>query len=175
MTDEELEIRNVTVRVSGSGGKTFATLTYTPFQFRLFESCRSALTRLEVQTRMRSNTFAETGEVLFWLYAISNYGSRKAKLAAGLQWARNRYAHGQLFTEPHKMSDANYDTEFVWDGSSDAEPHWKHVFEIVFDETNAYPDPKGVQAYQDELAGQPVLATLQAEAARLLALASSQR
>ena len=90
-------------------------------------------------------------------------------------WARNRYAHGQLFTEPHKMSDANYDTEFVWDGSSGAEPHWKHVFEIVFDQTNAYPGPKGLQAYQDELAGPPVLGTLQAEAARLLALARKQR
>lgn len=149
-------------------------MTLKAFQIRLFGSCHRALTRLEVATRTSSDTFMETGEVLFWLYAISNYGSRNPKLSKGLLWARNRYAHGQLFTEPHKMSGDHYDTDFVWDGSTYAEPHWKHVFEIHFDEANATPDPKGVQAYQDELAGQPVFATLQAEAARLLKLARSK-
>jgi|SRR5450631_2832519 hypothetical protein len=144
------------------------------FQIRLFQSCVRAISRLEVATRTSSDTFTETGEVLFWLYAISNYGSRKAKLSRGLLWARNRYAHGQLFSEPHKMSGDHYDTDFVWDRSTYAEPHWKHVFEIHFDEANATADPKGVQAYQDELAGQPVLATLHAEATRLLKLARSK-
>jgi hypothetical protein len=140
-----------------------------PFLIRLFESCNHALARLAEQTRIMHDTFQETGEVLFWLYAISNYGRVKPTISPGLHWARNRYAHGQLFTEPHKMSGDHYDTDFVWDRSSYAAPHWKHVLEIHFDNVSARPDQTGFQAFQDDLAGRPVLATLQAEADRLLA------
>lgn len=137
---------------SVSSERLTATVTYNPFQARLFQACHHALAQLEVQTRTLSDTFTETGEVLFWLYAISNYGRRRASISRGLRWARNRYAHGQLFTEPHKMSGPEYDTDFVWDRSGYAEPHWKHALEIAFATANAGPDQKGLQAYQDELA-----------------------
>ncbi len=143
-------------------------LAVAPLLVRLFESCHHALGRLAEQTRTMHDTFAETGEVLFWLYAISNYRRVKPTLSPGLRWARDRYAHGQLFTEPHKMSGDQYDTDFVWDRSSYAAPHWKHALEIHFDNASARPNKSGLRAYQDELAGRPVLVTLQAEADRLL-------
>jgi hypothetical protein len=171
VTDEPTIVQASVHDASVSSEVVTATVTYTPFQVRLFMACHHALARLEVQTRTMSDTFTETGEVLFWLYAISNYGRRSAAISRGLRWARNRYAHGQLFTEPHKMSGSEYDTDFVWDRSSYAEPHWKHALEIAFDTANADPDQTGLQAYQDELAGRPVLATLEAEAQRLLKVA----
>jgi hypothetical protein len=167
MTDEPRSIETSIVDQSTSSERFQVAVA--PFLVRLFESCDHALGRLAEETRIMHDTFAETGEVLFWLYAISNYGRVKPTISPGLHWARNRYAHGQLFTEPHKMSGDDYDTDFVSDRSSYAAPHWKHVFEIHFDNANAWPDPAGLQAYQDQLAGLPVFATLQAEADRLLA------
>jgi hypothetical protein len=166
VTDDPQSIE-VTVRDQSTSGERIQVAAE-PFLVRLFESCHHALGRLAEQTRIVGDTFAETGEVLFWLYAISNYGRVKPTISPGLRWARNRYAHGQLFTEPHKMSGDRYDTDFVWDRSSYAEPHWKHAFEIHFDNASARPDQVGFQAYQDDLAGRPVLTTLQAEAGRLL-------
>ena len=173
MTDEPRPIELRVNDQSTSGERV--VMHYTPFEIRLFEACHHALARLEVQTRMRSDTFTETGEVLFWLYAISNYGRPRPALGRGLRWARNRYAHGQLFTEPHKMSGSLYDTKFRVGREQRRENlAGRHPLETHFDLANAIPDPKGFQAFKDDLTARPVLATLQAEAERLLKLAAQR-
>jgi hypothetical protein len=42
------------------------------------------------------NVFAETGEILFWLYAIGNLGVNETRLSLGLRWARDQVHSGRL-------------------------------------------------------------------------------
>lgn len=66
---------------------------------RLIGACETALARLEATRGDPPHVFAETGEVLFWLYAIGDTDGGMI-LSPGFQWARNQYAHGNLITEP---------------------------------------------------------------------------
>jgi hypothetical protein len=73
---------------------------------RLIGACEAALRRLETAivepppetTDEPPHTFAEIGEVLFWLYAIGDTETGQI-LSPGFQWARHQYAHGNLLTD----------------------------------------------------------------------------
>lgn len=69
---------------------------------RLIDACLFALRRLEAKTGEtrtgEPSLFAETGEVLFWLYAIGDTDDGNI-VSPGFQWARHQYAHGNLITE----------------------------------------------------------------------------
>jgi hypothetical protein len=73
---------------------------------RLIGACETALRRLEAATvepprettDEPPHTFVETGEVLFWLYAIGDTESGQI-LSPGFRWARHQYAHGNLLTK----------------------------------------------------------------------------
>jgi hypothetical protein len=72
---------------------------------RLIGACETALRRLEAAVvappddpDAPPHTFAEIGEVLFWLYAIGDTETGQI-LSPGFQWARHQYAHGNLLTD----------------------------------------------------------------------------
>jgi len=48
----------------------------------------------------QGDVFAELGEALFWLGALADATKRREPLLNGLQWARNRVAHGHLVAAP---------------------------------------------------------------------------
>lgn len=70
---------------------------------RLIDACLIALRRLEktieeTKPGVPPHIVAETGEVLFWLYAIGDTDGGNI-VSPGFQWARHQYAHGNLITE----------------------------------------------------------------------------
>ncbi|MGO9177910.1 MAG: hypothetical protein ACLQBX_15340 [Candidatus Limnocylindrales bacterium] len=65
---------------------------------RLREACEAALRRLEAKGA--AEPFAEIGEVLFWLCALSEANGRRDPLLSGVAWARNRIAHGAIVAAP---------------------------------------------------------------------------
>src|ERR1019366_8570135 len=96
----EPQVTQVTAAISASGGVMAADVTVTPFRVRLIEACEAALTRLEAKAGPNYNIFAETGEVLFWLYAISSFeDDENPTIAPGFRWARDNYGHGILLRE----------------------------------------------------------------------------
>jgi hypothetical protein len=145
-----------------------AKATVTPFRIRLIEACSAVLERLEAKAGPEHNIFAETGEVLFWLYAISNVGGVYPTILPGQRWARNRYARGQLLTEPHSLDGDKLDSTFRLDESQLAQHCWKVRSDIEYDEEVARDDEDGEQSYDEHVAGRPVIASLRAELARLL-------
>lgn len=156
-----------TVAISAHSHVT-AKARATPFRLRLIEACNAALQRLEAKAGPEQNVFAETGEVLFWLYAISNVGGLYPTILPGLRWARNRYAHGQLLTEPHILDGDKLDSTFRLDESQLAQHCWKLRSDIEYDEEVARDDKDGEQSYDEHVAERPVVASLRAELSRLL-------
>lgn len=64
---------------------------------RLADACEAAIERIEARTAARTDVFAELGEALFWLTALTAERNRSGiPLLSGLKWARNRVAHGAI-------------------------------------------------------------------------------
>jgi hypothetical protein len=166
VTDEpEPVVVPLTAAISASTALS-ATPTVTPFRVRLIEACEAALARLETKAGPEHNIFAETGEVLFWLYAISNDGVEHPTIAPGLRWARDNYGHGILVWELHYTDHGAMLGHLRLDVTPlGAEPvhRWVGV--------NASPGERHrlrLAMYNRFLAGQPVIATLRVELGRLV-------
>ena len=115
-----------------------------------------------------NSVFAGIGEVLFWLYAIGD-NSKGKRLSLGLQWARHQYAHGNLLTDEVEY---NYGAmlgqfvlgktrlgqlpQYVWMTRSD-----------IIQTPNARILPRLERAYDRNVAGHPVIASLRLELSRL--------
>jgi hypothetical protein len=151
-----------------------ARATVTPFRVRLIEACSAALERLEAKSGPEHNIFAETGEVLFWLYAISAHDDddgRPDTLSKGFRWARDNYGHGLLIQELHYTDHGampggmQLGTAAARLGSPPTHC-WKVVNSVRDDDV---PDrhPDRLMAYNRRLPGRPVIATLRDEFARL--------
>jgi hypothetical protein len=70
---------------------------------RLEVACDAAMNRLRVKVDALTgdrDPFAQLGEVLFWLFALTEENSRSDPLLVGLRWARNRIAHGVVVAAP---------------------------------------------------------------------------
>jgi hypothetical protein len=151
---------------------TTATPTVQPFRTRSIEACEAAFARLEAQAGPLHNIFAETGEVLFWLYAISNYGVDEAEtLSDGVRWARDNYGHGNLLREIHYTDYGAMLGHFVLGVTRLGAPpvhRWAAVNSLREDGSLGR-SPHRLRAYNRDLAGQPVIATLRAEFDRVVA------
>jgi hypothetical protein len=138
---------------------------------RLIGACETALTRLETTSGDPPHIFAETGEVLFWLYAIGDTG-QKNLLSPGFQWARHQYAHGNLITEAVAFYGATLGSRWtVGSGIGLGAPavhRWMARGEIgtypkARERSDLWPD------YDARLAHRPVIATLWDEFSELVA------
>lgn len=68
---------------------------------RLADACEAAIERVAAKTAARLDVFAELGEALFWLTALTEENGRSGvPLLSGLKWARNRVAHGVIVAAP---------------------------------------------------------------------------
>jgi hypothetical protein len=157
---------------------------------RLSGACETALRRLETAiakppsevTDEPPHTFVETGEVLFWLYAIGDTEDDGQILSPGLQWARNQYAHGNLITEAVEYHYGLALGDFVLNGSRFPGHLWTPRERIgTHRKARDHRElPAKAEAarllqwrdYDDHLAGHPVVATLWDELSRLTAIVS---
>jgi hypothetical protein len=139
----------------------------------LIGACHEALERMARKSGPEHDIFAETGETLYWLYSLGNVASKTSAMSPGLQWARNRYGHGQLvsWAVEYDHEAAALDRRFPReDGRLDPHHCWLPRSAIVWDDVNAHPDPIGGQAYDADVAGRAVAVTLRAELNRLVML-----
>jgi hypothetical protein len=69
---------------------------------RLSDACQAAIERMSAKedSGIDPDTFAEVGEVLFWLVALAEANGRRDPLLNGLRWARNRITHGVIVAAP---------------------------------------------------------------------------
>jgi hypothetical protein len=138
---------------------------------RLIFACETALARLEATRGDPPRVFAETGEVLFWLYAIGDTGKPEDHLLSpGFQWARHQYAHGNLITEAveyhHGVPLSSHDARI------DPGAPWVHCWtprEYIGTYAKAHRNAELAADYDARLAGQPVIATLWDEFSELVA------
>jgi hypothetical protein len=143
-----------------------------PYWVRLIEACRDALARLEAKAGPGHNIFAETGEVLFWLYAIGDEPGGN-RLHAGFQWARHQYAHGNLIADVYWTEWGAMPGTFIpgrtMPGSLPV-CRW-----LPCDRIARYAKARRLtelrRDYETRLVGQPVLATLRDELGRLTVFA----
>jgi hypothetical protein len=144
-----------------------AKATVTPFRLRLTEACSAALERLEAKAGPEHNIFAETGEVLFWLYAIGERRPKANRISFALKWARDQYAHGKLLSDVVEVDYGAALGHLVLGKSKlDAPP--QHVWMATKDlPTRPYPASDAAKDYDKNFATQPVISTLRAELARL--------
>lgn len=157
---------------------------------RLIGACLSALRRLETAiekppgetTDEPPHTFVETGEVLFWLYAIGDTESGQI-LSPGFQWARHQYAHGNLLTE---ATEHHYGATLgrmalgavalgappvhLWTPREYIATHVKARDHRQLSAKAAALRELQWRDYDDRLAGQPVVATLWDELSELAAI-----
>lgn len=131
-----------------------ARATVTPFRVRLVEACSAALERLEAKSGPEHNIFPETGEVLFWLYSIGDE-AKPNRLSLGLQWARNQYAHGNLLTDVVEF-DYGAPPQHRWMARTTVGIHTKAQRRTPLE-----------HAYDNDVAGHPVIARLRLELSRL--------
>jgi hypothetical protein len=154
---------------------------------RLIDACLFALRRLETKigetkTGDPPYIFVETGEVLFWLYAIGDTDSGQI-LSPGFQWARHQYAHGNLITECVEYHPGA--TVFILDDTPLDEPPetvWTPresvgTYAKARDHHKLSPKAEAARAlqwedYHERLAGQPVVLTLWNELSELAAIVS---
>jgi hypothetical protein len=137
---------------------------------RLIGACKTALARLEATGADPPHVFAETGEVLFWLYAIGDTGHGNL-LSPGFQWARHQYAHGNLITEAVEYQYGAVLGRMMLGSTPLGAPsvhRWtprEHIgtYPKAHDRTDLAAD------YDARLAGKPVVATLWDELSELVA------
>ena len=137
---------------------------------RLIGACETALLRLEATGGDPPHVFAETGEVLFWLFAIGDTRSGNL-LSPGFQWARNQYAHGNLITEAVEYHYGATLGHFVLGASRFGEPpaHRWTPREHIGTYPKAHDRPDLAADYDAELAGKPAVATFWDELSELVA------
>jgi hypothetical protein len=142
---------------------------------RLILACRAALERMAHKSGPEDDIFAETGEALCWLYSLGSVGvpyGKPSNMSRGLQWARNRYGHGQLVSWPvaYDAEGAALDRRFIRDdGRLDPHHCWLPSSAIIWDDAN--PGPRAgddEKAYDADVAERAVIVTLRAELARLV-------
>ncbi len=138
---------------------------------RLVAACRAALARLELEARPSPephSIFAETGELLFWLYALADDGGGN-RLSPGLQWARHQYAHGNLLTGVIEYDYGATLGHFVLGQTRlDAPPQHRWMARTTIGiNAKARRGTPLEQAYDNDVAGHPVIARLRLELARL--------
>ncbi len=162
----------------GASADVSATPTVEPFRVRLIEAGEAAFARLEAKSGPGNNIFAETGEVLFWLYAMSNFGVKHPTIAPSFRWARDNYGHGILLHELHYTDGGTLhgvyvrkDDKLVADFSGASPPGPPvHCWVVVKVARPGQREehPERLAAYNRYLAGQPVIATLRAEFDRIV-------
>jgi hypothetical protein len=137
---------------------------------RLIGACLTALARLEATPGDPPHVFAETGEVLFWLYAIGDTDHGMI-LSPGFQWARNQYAHGNLITEPVEFHHGTTPGYFAEPTTlQDAPPlHRWTPREFIGTYAKARESPDLAADYDARLAGKPVIQSLWDELSELVA------
>jgi hypothetical protein len=158
-----------------SGGS--ATLSREEFRDLSVAAGRAALARLEAKAGSDPrDTFAEVGEVLFWLYALGDDGDGKANLLSpGLQWVRHCYAHGNLLT-----AIVDYQLVFVLDEARLDVPleSGEHVWSgrvIINPKARADKKQRELERmYRDHVVTRPVIDTLRDELNRLAGLTGSR-
>jgi hypothetical protein len=154
-----------------------ATLTRHEFRDLSVAAGRAALARFEAKSAADPrDVFAETGEVLFWLYALGDTGDRKPNaMSPGLQWVRHCYAHGNLLT-----TIVDYQLVFVLDetpldGAQEKREHlWSDRVLINSKARDSELQKALERKYRDEVATRPVLATLRDELNKLAGLTGSR-
>jgi hypothetical protein len=138
---------------------------------RLVAACQAALARLEVEARPGPephSIFAETGEVLFWLHAMGDEcGSNR--ISPGLAWARHQYAHGNLLTGIVEYDYGTMLGHFVLGQTKlDAPPQHRWMARTTIGiNSKARRGTALEQAYDNDVAGHPVVARLRLELSRL--------
>jgi len=134
---------------------------------RLIDVCLIALRRLETKiggTKPGTppHIFAETGEVLFWLYAVGDTDAANL-LSPGFRWARHQYAHGNLITELGEYHLGATLGHLVLDQSRLDEPPvnvWTPREHIGTYAKARKPTKAERDDYDARLAGKPVVSTL---------------
>jgi hypothetical protein len=138
---------------------------------RLIGACETALARLEASRGDPPRIFAETGEVLFWLYAIGDTGGDNL-LSPGFQWARHQYAHGNLITEAVEHHQA-VPIGRMMVGPTPLGMPWVHRWMARTDIGTYAKARKPTKTERDDydarLSGKPVIATLWDELSKLVA------
>jgi hypothetical protein len=166
MSDDPRPIE-VSVRDQSTSGEVVG-LEFTPFRVRLIAACEGAFARLEAKSGPTHNIFAETGEVLFWLYAISNFDGDPPTIAPSFRWARDNYGHGNLLHELH-YTDRGAMLPFVLGKTRlGALPVHCWIAVNVVRPGIRERHPERLAAYNRYIAGQPVITTLRAEFTRVI-------
>jgi len=136
-------------------------------RLRLIEACQSALARLEVKSGPANDIFPETGEVLFWLYAISNFEGDPPTIAPSFRWVRDNYGHGNLLRELHYTGLGAVLPFVLGEARLGAPMHCWVAVKVVRPGVRER-HPERLAAYNRYLAGQPVIATLRGEFDRIV-------
>ncbi len=111
--------------------------------------------------------FAELGETLFWLSALTDHHDLQAEpLLSGMKWARNRVTHGVIVSAPVRYSPGGF---FVGPGGSEVGPgggtigpgthRWLPAEDFPVD-PDEQPAPKQLADYRSRVAGRPVVHSL---------------
>ena len=139
------------------------------FRLRLIESCEAAFARLEATAGRFENIFAETGEVLFWMYAISSFeDDEKPTIAPSFQWARDNYGHGILLRELHYADRGAVLPIIPGVTRLGTLPTYCWVVVKVVRPGARERHPERLAAFNRYLGGQPVIATLRGEFERIV-------
>ena len=129
---------------------------------RLVAACDAAIARVAAKN---GDPFAELGEALFWLYALAEAtGEARDARYRGLAWARNKIGHGVMVTAPVQLRTFGSEPGMAVPGLSmpgtvSKPAMWLHTSEIPLGPHNR-PTPDDEKAYEDNVAGRPVLEVL---------------
>jgi hypothetical protein len=161
---------------SSSISAVSATLTRHEFRDLSVAAGRAALSRLENKTGADPrDIFAETGEVLFWLYALGDIGDDKPNvMSPGLQSVRHCYAHGNLLTAIVDYQLVFVLDETTLDASLDKREHLWSERVLINPKARDSKKQRDLESkYRTEVATRPVVVTLRDELNRLAALTCS--
>jgi hypothetical protein len=139
---------------------------------RLAAACEAALERLAAKARSVTepqSIFAETGEALFWLFALGD-DAQGNRLREGLIWARHQYAHGNLLTEAVEFTRGSMPPFPAGSTGPGTPPHhrWMSRPDIGRHQKSHGRPTAETDDYDKYVAGRPVIASLREELDRLL-------
>lgn len=132
---------------------------------RLVVATDIAILRYRTKERraIAPDVFAELGEALFWRCALAEVvGANREPVVLGLRWARNRVAHGIVLTAPTAWKYGAEPGRLVLGRAvpGATSGHAWLAREAVPTERTARDRPDQNAAYDAELAGRPVLESL---------------
>jgi hypothetical protein len=144
---------------------SYAMVTRGPVANRLTAACVAALSRLEAAEAegIAPDIFNELGETLFWMCALDEVWDRpSAPLLLGLRWARNRVTHGALVAAPAEWQ---YGTDLgrwvLGKGHLGMQSGYNWLLRVdVAKGPRDHVTPKLESAYDQEVAGRPVVPSL---------------